>query len=69
MTVQQACDLVEGAKRLRYLRQLEAMARKPKARQKRAILARARRRRRLSWVWACLVGLLAGWAMGTQVGP
>lgn len=69
MTMEQAYSLVEGAQRLRYLRQLEAMARRPKARQKRAILTRARRRRLRQHVMTILTGMAFGAAFAALMTP
>lgn len=69
MTMEQAYSLVEGAQRLRYLRQLEAMARKPKTRQKRAILTRARRRRLRAHVLTVLTGMAMGAAFAALMTP
>lgn len=69
MTMRDSYSLVEGAQRLRYLRQLEAMAQAPKARQKKAIMARARRRRVRRHAGALLAGLLVGLVIGAVLAP
>lgn len=67
--MEQAYNLVEGAQRLRYLRQLEAMSRKPKARQRKAMMARQRRRKLRANVITLIVGLGVGIAFGAVMAP